>query len=108
MAQLFEVDVRTVNEHLKNIFKAGELEGNSTIRNFRIVQTEGSRQVSRNVAVEEIEKFISSIELAFSGDVSSVIDQLNNIKSDKLRRWFVAAHYSPGKTDCPGGVYRCN
>jgi len=49
MAELFGVDVRTVNEHLKNIFETGELSQNSTIRKFRIVQQEGSREVTRNV-----------------------------------------------------------
>jgi hypothetical protein len=33
MSNLFKKDVRTVNEHIKNIFKEGELEENSTIRN---------------------------------------------------------------------------
>ncbi len=49
MAELFGVDVRTVNEHLKNIFKDGELKENSTIRKFRIVQKEGSREVARDI-----------------------------------------------------------
>jgi hypothetical protein len=49
MADLFHVDVRTINEHLKNIFESGELQTNSTIRNFRIVQTEGKRQVEREI-----------------------------------------------------------
>ncbi len=49
MAQLFDVDVRTVNEHLKNIYDQGELVREATIRKFRIVQTEGNRDVSRNV-----------------------------------------------------------
>jgi len=49
MAELFGVDVRTVNEHLKNIFKDKELKENSTIQNFRIVQKEGSRDVARDV-----------------------------------------------------------
>lgn len=35
MAELFGVDVRTVNEHLKNIFKTGELTEGSVIWNFR-------------------------------------------------------------------------
>ncbi len=38
MAELFGVDVRTVNEHLKNIFESEELIESSTIRKFRIVQ----------------------------------------------------------------------
>lgn len=49
MAELFAVDVRTINEHLKNIFETGELQREATIRKFRIVQTEGSREVSRSV-----------------------------------------------------------
>src|SRR6202012_6296455 len=49
MAELFGVDVRTINEHLNNIFTTNELSKEATIRNFRIVQTEGSRQVSRGV-----------------------------------------------------------
>lgn len=41
MAELFGVDVRTVNEHLKNIFKSGELTEDSVIRNFRTTATDG-------------------------------------------------------------------
>jgi hypothetical protein len=41
MAELFGVDVRTINEHLKNIFKARELDENSAIRNFRITAADG-------------------------------------------------------------------
>jgi len=41
MAELFAVDVRTVNEHLKNIFKTGELSEDSVIRNFRIAAADG-------------------------------------------------------------------
>lgn len=47
MAALFGKDVRTIHEHLKNIFATKELDRDSTIRNFRIVQTEGQREVSR-------------------------------------------------------------
>lgn len=49
MATLYDVDVRTVNEHIKKVFADSELEENATIRKFRIVQTEGSRQVSREI-----------------------------------------------------------
>lgn len=49
MAQLFGKDVRTISEHPGNIFDEGELDREATIRNFRIVRTEGSRQVSRDV-----------------------------------------------------------
>ena len=49
IAELFEKDVRTINEHLVNIFDEGELRRESTIRKFRIVRSEGARQVSREV-----------------------------------------------------------
>jgi len=43
------VNVPTINEHIKNIFKTHELEEKPTIRNFRIVQKEGHREVARNI-----------------------------------------------------------
>jgi len=49
IAELFQVSVPTVNEHLKGIYDEGELDPRATIRNFRIVQTEGQRQISRHV-----------------------------------------------------------
>jgi len=49
MAALYNVEVHTVNEHISKIFADGELPKEATIRNFRIVQTEGSRQVAREV-----------------------------------------------------------
>lgn len=49
IAELFQVTVPTVNEHLANIYADGELLAEATIRKFRIVQTEGTRQVSRLV-----------------------------------------------------------
>ena len=49
LGELFQKDVRTVNEHLQNIFEEGEADPAATIRKFRIVQAEGSREVSRLV-----------------------------------------------------------
>jgi hypothetical protein len=49
IAELFQKDVRTVNEHLMNIFDEGELRREATIRKFRIVRQEGNRQVTREV-----------------------------------------------------------
>ena len=40
MATLYQKDVRTINEHIKTIYDEHELDPNSTIRKFRIVQTE--------------------------------------------------------------------
>jgi len=49
MAELYQVDVRTINEHIGNIIDDGELSEEATIRKFRIVQLEGSRNVQRDV-----------------------------------------------------------
>jgi len=49
MAELFQVKIPTINEHLKNIYADGELLPEATIRKFLIVRQEGSRQVSRNI-----------------------------------------------------------
>jgi len=46
MAELFGVDVRTVSEHLQNIFHLEELVEEATVRKFRMVQTEGKREVA--------------------------------------------------------------
>lgn len=51
--------MRTVSEHLKNIFASEELTEEATLRNFRTVQTEGSREVSRNVAFYNLDAIIA-------------------------------------------------
>ena len=56
MAELFDVDVRTISEHLGNIFSSGELERKATIRKFRIVRSEGSRQVTRSIDLDHLEQ----------------------------------------------------
>ena len=50
MAALYDVDVRTINYHILKVFEDSELEEESTIRNFRIVQNEGARHVSREIS----------------------------------------------------------
>ena len=75
MAQLFDVDVRTVNEHLNNIFDSGELDETATIRNFRIVQTEGTRRVSRQVQHYNLDAIIS------------VGYRVNSIRATQFRQW---------------------
>lgn len=59
MGDLFSVDTRTINEHLKNIFETHELEPDSTIRKNRIVQNEGGRQVTREVNFYNLDAIIS-------------------------------------------------
>lgn len=59
MAELFSVDVRTVNEHLQNIFASSEMSEEGTIRKIRIVQMEGKRKVERNVTFYPLEAIIA-------------------------------------------------
>ena len=49
ISELFQVTVPTVNEHLKGIFAEGELEAGATIRKFRIVRSEGHREVTQQI-----------------------------------------------------------
>ena len=75
MATLYDVDVRTINEHIKKIYSDLELEENSTIRNFRIVQTEGSRQVTRDTKHYNLQMIIA------------VGFKVNNERAARFRKW---------------------
>jgi hypothetical protein len=75
MATLFDVEVNTINYHLKEIFKSGELDENPTIRKFRIVQTEGKREVSREVDFYNLDAIIS------------VGYRVNSIRATQFRQW---------------------
>jgi hypothetical protein len=59
MAELFDKDVRTINEHISNIYEEAELSQNPTIRNFRIVQKEGGREVARDIEHYNLDVIIS-------------------------------------------------
>lgn len=59
MAKLFDIEVNTINYHLKEIFESGELEQKATIRNFRIVQKEGDRDVTRNLEFYNLNAIIA-------------------------------------------------
>ncbi len=59
MAELFGKSIKTINEHVNNLFKEGELEKESTIRNFRIVQIEGTREVERAIEFYTLDVIIS-------------------------------------------------
>lgn len=59
IAKLFGVEVNTINYHLKEIFNSGELMAEATIRNFRIVQTEGSREIARDIAHYNLQGIIA-------------------------------------------------
>lgn len=49
MSMLFDVSIKTINEHLQNIYESGELEKEATVRKFRMVQIEGTRRIARDV-----------------------------------------------------------
>jgi hypothetical protein len=59
MSELFDKTAPTINEHIKNVYAEGELEESATIRNFRIVQIEGKREVEREVAFYNLDVIIS-------------------------------------------------
>ena len=59
MTTLYDVDVRTINEHIKKIYLDSELDEDTTIRKFRIVQTEGSRQVARDIKHYNLQMIIA-------------------------------------------------
>ena len=59
MATLYDVDVRTINEHIKKIYNDNELTEAATIRNFRTVQIEGNREVSREIKHYNLQMIIA-------------------------------------------------
>ena len=59
MATLYDVTVPTINEHIKKIYQDGELTEQATIRKFRTVQTEGTRQVSRELTHYNLQMIIA-------------------------------------------------
>lgn len=59
LSELFQKDVRTISEHIKNIYEERELDEILTIRNFRIVQQEGTRLVERDVNHYNLDVIIS-------------------------------------------------
>ena len=59
MATLYDVGLPTINENIKKIYADSELEESATIRNFRIVQTEGSRQVTRDTKHYSLQMIIA-------------------------------------------------
>ena len=78
MAELFDVMVPTINEHLKNIYISQELSETATIRNFRIVQNEGNREVSRDVEHYNLDAVIA------------VGYRVNSKRATQFRMWATA------------------
>lgn len=75
MATLYDVDVRTISDHIRKVFDDSELEEAATIRKFRIVQQEGSRQVSREVVHYNLQMIIA------------VGFKVNNDRAVQFRKW---------------------
>jgi hypothetical protein len=75
MAALFEVSVPTINEHLANLYKHCEIEATATLRKFRIVQTEGSRQVGRDVDFYNLDAIIA------------VGFRVHSLRATQFRQW---------------------
>lgn len=59
MSELFQKDVRTINEHIKTLYAEGELGHEATIRDFQIVQIEGKRRVKRSISFYNLDVIIS-------------------------------------------------
>lgn len=59
METLYDVSVAAINQHIKKVYDNSELEPDSTIKKYLIVQTEGSRQVSREVAHYNLQMIIA-------------------------------------------------
>ena len=75
MATLYNVEISTINEHITKIYTDKELEEAATIRNFRIVQTEGTRQVNRDVKHYNLQMIIA------------VGFKVNNERAVQFRKW---------------------
>ncbi len=75
MAVLYDVEVHTINYHIKKILEDNELNENSTIRKFRIVQNEGERQITRNTNHYNLQMIIA------------VGFKVNNERAVQFRKW---------------------
>ena len=75
MTELFGTGKSTISEHIKHIFESGELNQDSTVRNFRTVQKEGSRKVTRNIDFYNLDMIIA------------VGYRVNSLRATKFRIW---------------------
>jgi len=83
LADLYQISVKTVNEHLVNIYAEGEIEKKATIRSYQIVQTEGKREVSRSIDHYNLDAI-----LAVGYRVRSVRGvQFRQWATDSISRW---------------------
>jgi len=78
MAELFEVESNTIGYHIQEIFKTEELQEYSTTRKFRVVQTEGSREVARELLFYNLDAIIA------------VGYRVNSKSATRFRQWATA------------------
>ena len=75
IALLYNVEIPTINEHIAKIYTDNELDQSATIRNFRIVQTEGEREVNREIKHYNLQMIIA------------VGFKVNNERAVQFRKW---------------------
>lgn len=75
LATLYDVEVPTINEHIAKVYSDHELESEATIRNFRIVQTEGLREITREVKHYNLQMIIA---IGF---------KINSDRAVQFRKW---------------------
>lgn len=75
LSLVYDVELSTINYHIKKIYVDNELDENSTIRNFRIVQNEGNRKISREVIHYNLQMIIA------------VGFKVNNERATQFRKW---------------------
>ncbi len=80
MAELFDVSIPTINEHLKNIFESGELQSDSVIRKFRITAADG-KILKSDVSVAK--NYLSKEELESLG---RIVNAYIDLAEDRARR----------------------
>jgi hypothetical protein len=78
MGVLFEVTVPTINHHLSDLYTTGEISQKATIRNFLIVQQEGTRKISRNVDFYNLEA------------IMAVGFRIHSQRAIEFRKWAIA------------------
>ena len=124
IAELFQKDVRTINEHLINIFDEGELRREATIRKFRIVRQEGNRQVAREVEHYHLDAILAvGFRYATSVDYTPDVEQSHRFFATVQNKMHWATHghtaaeiiaervdagqpFTGLKTTRPGGIVR--
>ena len=75
IGELFDVEAHTINYHLQEIYKTNELSEEVTARNFRVVQSEGKREVERNIKFYNLDVIIS------------VGYRVNSLRATQFRQW---------------------